>query len=263
MAEYEAGAPCWADVMLPDLEAGKRFYGALLGWTFGRSDPGRHHYTLAHRDGKTVAALVAKPDGRMPTSWNVYFATPDVRASVRAVTDAGGQVFAGPEPVGDDGVMAMAADPTGGVFGLWQGGRHEGFGLKDAPGSFCWTELTTRHPETADPFYRTVFGYRTEQIGTVGGPFDYEVWSLRDGPDGSYAGGRMRMDPAAPAQLPAHFTVLYGVEDCDAAARTVLALGGRVRTPPETTPYGRLAEVSDDQGARFTVIDLSKAAGEE
>ncbi|MDI5965088.1 VOC family protein [Streptantibioticus silvisoli] len=260
MVEFAAGAPCWADVMLPDLEAGKRFYGPLLGWTFGKPDPDRHRYTLTYRDDKAVGALVAKPDGRMPTVWNVYFASPDARATARAIHEAGGQVFAGPEQVGPFGTMVMAADPVGGVFGVWEGARRPGFSLKDSPGSFCWTELTTRDPETADPFYRAVFGYRTEQIGRAGGAFDYEVWTLPDGPDGAYAGGRLRMDPQAPAALPAHFTVLLGVEDCDEAADQVLGLGGKVRTPPRTSPYGRLAEVTDNQGARFTVIDLSRTA---
>lgn len=263
MTGFAAGAPCWADAMLPDLEAGKRFYGSLLGWTFSRPDLDRDRYTMAYKGGKAVGALVAKPDGRMPTVWNVYFATPDARATARAIGEAGGQVFTGPEQVGSYGAMAMAADPAGAVFGLWQAGRHTGFGLKDAPGSFCWTELTTRDPEISDPFYRAVFGYRTEQIGQAGGPFDYEVWTLRDGPDEAYAGGRLRMDPQAPAALPAHFTVLLGVDDCDEAAATVLDLGGKVRTPPQTSPYGRLAEVTDDQGAHFTVIDLSRAAGDD
>lgn len=34
MAAFARSAPCWVDVQLPDLEAGKRFYGELFGWTF-------------------------------------------------------------------------------------------------------------------------------------------------------------------------------------------------------------------------------------
>ena len=40
MAAFAEGEPCWVDVSLPDVEAGKRFYGELFGWTFGRTGRG-------------------------------------------------------------------------------------------------------------------------------------------------------------------------------------------------------------------------------
>ena len=36
---YGEGVPCWVDAQLPDVEAGKRFYGELFGWTFGEGWP--------------------------------------------------------------------------------------------------------------------------------------------------------------------------------------------------------------------------------
>ena len=35
---FAEGVPCWADAMLSDVEAGKRFYGELFGWTFGEGE---------------------------------------------------------------------------------------------------------------------------------------------------------------------------------------------------------------------------------
>ncbi|GAA3058425.1 hypothetical protein GCM10020000_46470 [Streptomyces olivoverticillatus] len=58
------GMPCWADAMLPDVEAGKRFYGELFGWTFEDSGGEYGHYTQAFHDGKNVAALA--PQARRP-----------------------------------------------------------------------------------------------------------------------------------------------------------------------------------------------------
>lgn len=259
MAEFGEGAPCWADAALSDLEAGKRFYGALFGWTFGDGDPERHGYTMAFRDGETAVGLMAKPDGRMPTVWSVYFSSPDAAATAERIRGAGGAVFMGPERVATNGTMLMAADPAGAVFGVWQGEDHPGFGVKDDPGSFCWTELYTRDPETADPFYRAVFGHHGEQVGRAGGDFDYEVWSVAGDPDRRPVAGRMRMGPGTPVELPAHFGVLFAVADCDEAVARVRELGGRVSIAPHDSPHGRVAAVVDDQGAHFTVIDLSKA----
>ncbi|MBY8884862.1 VOC family protein [Streptomyces sp. PTM05] len=284
MAAFVEGEPCWADAMLPDLEAGKRFYGELLGWTFDEGDDERHSYTLARRDDKIVAGLIAKPDGRMPTVWNVYFASPDLPGTAARVRKAGGQIITGPAVVGEAGSLLMAADPGDAVFGVWQGAGHVGFQERNGPGSFCWTELYARDKDAVDPFYRQVFGFDAEQIGQADGPFDYEVWTVKGerGPEGGgavqgedaegeeaereekvYVGGRMRMGADSPAELPSHFVVYFGVEDCDRAVATVRRLGGKVDREPQDSPHGRLASVVDNQGTHFTVIDISRRTGQE
>jgi predicted enzyme related to lactoylglutathione lyase len=129
MAVFAEGTPCWLDVSLPDLEAGRRFYGDLFGWTFPPG-PGQAAYAEARSEGRRVAGLVAKRDGRMPTAWGVYFATPDAAEAARRVVAAGGRMVREPLPVGRLGVVALAADPGGAVFGLWQSA---GQGPEEAP----------------------------------------------------------------------------------------------------------------------------------
>ncbi|MFD3452389.1 VOC family protein [Streptomyces sp. NPDC058691] len=165
MAGYADGVPCWADAMLNDLEAGKRFYGELLGWTFGATDPEWSSYTQAYGPGgKNVAALAPKPDGRMPTVWNLYLASSDIQGTARGTREAGGQLIMEPMAVGPFGSMMTAADPTGAVFGVWQAGTHSGFETTGQPGSFVWAEIFTRDPAKADAFYEGVFGYRGKEI---------------------------------------------------------------------------------------------------
>ncbi len=76
-SEYTEGTPCWVDAQLPDLEAGKRFYGELFGWTFEDQPTGT---VRASKDGDPVASLAHKTDGRLPTVWTVSFFTPDADA---------------------------------------------------------------------------------------------------------------------------------------------------------------------------------------
>ncbi|WP_031186941.1 hypothetical protein, partial [Streptomyces sp. NRRL S-1896] len=63
---------------------------------------------------------------------------------------------------------ALAADPEGAVFGLWQPGEREGFEKQNDPGSFCWTEVYTRQPDRVDPFYEKVFGFRAADPDEAG-----------------------------------------------------------------------------------------------
>ncbi|GAA3627296.1 VOC family protein [Streptomyces chitinivorans] len=276
---FAEGTPCWTDAMLPDLEAGKRFYGELFGWTFGdppaaeqpdrpgqpgRSDrPGQGSRTVALLGGRRVASLVRKPDGRLPTVWTVYFATPDAAATARRIRAAGGQLVTEPEAVGPEGVAATAVDPGGAVFGLWQPEALAGFEAVREPGSYVWTEVCTREREPVDAFYREVFGYVMYPAGdeSTGEAADIMVWAPRGEPadDEHAVGSRTMIDETYPVEMPAHFLVHFAVADCDAAVRTTVRLGGRTVDGPQDTPFGRYAVLADNQGARFGVLDTSTA----
>lgn len=259
MSAFGEGAPCWIDAALPDLAAGRRFYGELFGWTYEDQGEDFGHYTLAFRDGRAAAGLMPSPDPAVPTAWTLYIASSDAAVAAGRIDEAGGHVLFGPDTAGESGVMVGAADPGGSLFGVWQAGQHLGFGVTDEPGSFCWAENWTRDPAAVDGFYDTVFGYRAEQIGD-GRHFDYKVWSLRDEADRK-VGGRMAIGADAPQEQRPAFQVYFAVADCDTAAAAVRDLGGTVAREPQDSPAGRVCFATDDQGASFAVIDPARKAG--
>ncbi|MFI8189718.1 VOC family protein [Streptomyces sp. NPDC085946] len=230
---YGEGVPCWVDAQLPDVEAGKRFYGALFGWTF---EPRAGSAAWALKDGEPVAALVPKADGRLPTVWTVYFATPDAEALAGRIRAAGGQVVSAPLPVAELGVTALVTDDQGAVFALWQPGGHPGFGLRHEPGTFAWAELYTRDTEAANAFYGNLFH------------------DALFGPGARPDVGRAPVSDVFPAEMPPHFLVHFAVRDVPAALEKVTGLGGRVQAPPFGTSYGTVAVVTDDQGASFALL---------
>jgi predicted enzyme related to lactoylglutathione lyase len=270
MAAFAEGTPCWVDASLPDVEAGKRFYGELFGWTFTERGGGhvaggtRGRFADAFSDGRLVGALTPKRDGRMPTVWGVYFATPDAKALGRRIADHGGRMINDPLPVDSAGISAVAADPGGAVFGLWQAGTRQGFEKQGEPNSFCWTEVYTQDHERADDFYESVFHFQgTDLTGTMAG---FRMWSPAGTEPGesTAVGGRSAITDEFPPEMPDHFLVYFCVTDCDATAESVVRLGGRVRTVPSDTPYGRIAVFGDNQGATFAVLaepDRSDAPG--
>ncbi|MFG2807919.1 VOC family protein [Streptomyces massasporeus] len=231
---YGEGVPCWVDAQLRDVEAGKRFYGELFGWTF--EDEWFGSFTEALKDGEPVAALVRKVDGRLPTVWTVYFATPDAPTLARRIRDAGGQIVSAPVPAGDLGVTALVTDPEGAVFALWQPEEHPGFGKRHEPGTFAWAELYARDTEAANTFYGDLFR------------------EALFGPDAEPDFGRAPVSDVYPAEMPPHFLVHFAVEDVAAALEDVTRLGGRVQVPPFETSYGEVAVVTDNQGASFALL---------
>lgn len=258
MAGKPEGAPIWVDASFPDIEAAKRFYGEVLGWSFGESAEEFGGYTQAFSGGKKVAGLAPKmPEFEGPSEWCLYFSAPDIQATTAKVRENGGQVIFEPMAVGDFGSMMLGQDPGGVTFGLWQPGTHQGFETTPSdPGAFCWAEITTRTPEKSDAFFPAVFSYETK--GMCDSTVDYKVYNL----NGETTIGRMAMDESFPPDLPSYINVYFSVADCDAALATVTRLGGQVFFGPMDTPFGRFAAVGDPQGQTFSVIDTTRTEGE-
>lgn len=257
MDAFAEGSPCWADATLPDLRAGERFYGELFGWTFteggagtgsGRGFP-RHSRALL--DGRPIAALVAKRDGRMPTAWGIHLASPDLDGTVEKVRRAGGTVLTEPVARSEAGRSAVVADPDGAVFAVWQAGTRPGFGVTDVPGAFCWAEVYVRNADAADAFYPAVFGYELTAPPFDAG--DFTAWALPD--SGRQVAGRGLVGDVLPAEMPPHFLVHFRVADVSDAMRTVRRAGGRVLVDRREIPGATFAVVVDNQGAVFAVRD--------
>ncbi|MCU0900905.1 MAG: VOC family protein [Cypionkella sp.] len=108
-----------------------------------------------------------------------------------------------------------------------------------------WYELTARDLPASAAFYGPVMGWAFQDAGVPG--YDYSVALV--GAD--MVAGMMRPDTA----MPDVWMLYFAVDDCDAVAARVAALGGTVRRAPETIPgTGRFAIVTDPQGAEFGLM---------
>lgn len=245
---YREGEPCWPGLSTPDLAESRRFYAAVLGWTFDEPDPGLANYMNARSRGEYVAGIVPVQPGVPPTpAWGVHFWADDMQRTAARITDAGGTVITH-HPVRDLGVMLVATDRTGAVFGAWQPGQHRGAGRHDEPGALCWAEVYTRDPAATDGFYRSVFGYTQTPVHADKG-LDYATYSSGGPP----VCGRLTMTDAWP-DVPPHWRVYFGVSDIEVALEKLRAAGGAVKGGPFPTPMGPAAVVTDPHGAVFTIL---------
>jgi uncharacterized protein len=244
---WPAGTPCWVDLSVPDLQQAVRFYHAVLGWTFVDSGPEFGHYNIAQVNEKAVAGVGPVMSEGQPSFWTVYLATDDADTSAKLITEHGGSMLFDPMDIADSGRMAVATDPTGGVFGIWQAVTMTGFGIYNEPGGLIWEDARLTDPARGKQFYTDVFGYRYEPV--PGAPDDYGTFHL----DGAALGGMGGM-MGAPEDTPSHWLAYFCVADADAAVAAVEAADGGVLRPAETTPYGRMATVTDPFGAPFAVL---------
>jgi uncharacterized protein len=248
---WPAGTPCWVDLGVGDIPLAIGFYSGVFGWEVVQGAPEVGGYSMAYFDGKTVAGIGPKMGpADTPTLWTVYFATDDADATAARIKGAGGQLFMDPMDVMDAGRMAIAADITGAAFGIWQAGAHTGAGLANAPGALTWNEHFSRDFEGAKAFYAAVFGYEYGDMSGDG--FTYATLLL----NGHEVGGIGAYPADIPADQPAAWSTYFGTADTDSQVAAVTNSGGSVLQPPRDSPYGRIAVVSDNQGAVFSVISV-------
>jgi predicted enzyme related to lactoylglutathione lyase len=250
------GTPCWVDVGVGDIAKACAFYAGLFGWDAQPGPPEAGGYAVCLKNGRAVAGIGPKqgPPG-MPSVWTTYLASSDAGETAGKIKAAGGQVLVEPMDVMDAGRMAVAADPAGAVFGVWQAGQHIGSGIANEPGSLCWNENLSRDFEGNKSFYRAVFGYEYGDMSDAG--FHYATLKLA----GSEVGGIGELDDSFPADVPAQWNAYFAVDDTDAAIAKVTAAGGNVARPAWDTPYGRMAVVSDGQGAVFSLVSVAPSGG--
>jgi predicted enzyme related to lactoylglutathione lyase len=249
MDGFRDGLPSWADLGSPDSDESASFYGDLLG--LEATDPNEEMggYRMFMKEGKQVAGLMALQQEGQPPSWTTYINVSDADATTEKVNEAGGDVMVDPMDVRELGRMAIYADTTGAVFGVWQPGEHKGAQVVSEPGSLAWHQCNTRDPEQALGFYEKVFGWESEKIDTGGA--DY--WQLSS--EGSLVGGLFRMGDDFPDEVPAHWIVYFAVDDADAATERARENGATVRAEPFDNEAGRFSVLTDPHGAAFALIN--------
>jgi predicted enzyme related to lactoylglutathione lyase len=246
------GAPCWIDLTSSNAERAQQFYGTVFGWTFQPAGPEYGGYVNAAKDSRQVAGLMANnPESPVPDGWTTYFHTADINATTSAVIAAGGSTCMGVMEVPEKGFMAMATDPSGAAFGLWQPLEHHGFEVIGEAGAPVWHQLTTRDFRAAIDFYRAVFGWRIEPVSDTD-EFRYTTAWVGD----QQLLGVMDGASFLPEGVPSNWTMYFGAEDVDKTLQVIADNGGAVLRAAEDTPYGRLATAADPTGAVFNLSSL-------
>jgi len=240
------GRPVWHDLVTSDLEAAKRFYGGLLGWTFQDFEVKEGRYALASLEGKPIAGVLQPAKREVNVSqWVTYFSVDDVDAAAAAGTQAGAKVVVPPRDIAKQGRAALLVDPQGAPVAV---ARLKGGDPAPAPpplSGWLWVDLWTPDPAASSSFYRALLGLQPEIVDMGGAP--YTVLTRGDRP---YAGMiRIPQPDIRPNWLP-----IVRVADARAVAGRALELGGRVLLAPRPEiREGKAAIVADPTGGAIAV----------
>lgn len=257
-SSYAPGTFCWTDLATTGPDAAKDFYTRLFGWGYADQPGGvAETYVEATLDGDAVAGIYPQPDQQreqgMPPFWFSYVSVGSADRAAERVGELGGGVHAEPFDVVDAGRMAVIADPTGAMLGIWEPKGSIGARRVNDPGCLTSNELSTTDVGAAIDFYSALFGWRIQPVDAGGGP---PYWLINhDGAAEGRNGGMRELSPeqvehGAPPSWLSYFTVA-SVDDAVAATEQ----GGGQVGPVLDIPAGRIALLRDPHGAAFGVFE--------
>ena len=243
----------WHDLMTPDVEAAKKFYGAVVGWTFSEEFP---DYTVLHVGKAGVGGIMKTPPEMksMPPVWTGYIFTPDVAAACKQVVALGGKIMREAWNVPDVGRMAVIGDPSGAGITIMQPRSPEQREMpkEGAVGTVAWNELHSGDFTAAWEFYSKLFGWTKGTTMDMGPMGTYQLFQI----DGKDIGGMMNKAPNMPMATWAYYITVDGI---DAASVRINAGGGKIMMGPHQVPGGQwIVMASDPQGGFFCLLSTTQ-----
>jgi hypothetical protein len=196
-------------------EALMSFYSSLYGWTWDVGDEQMGYYSIANHEGLPVMGL-GQGDGGAG-QMTPYFATDDIKASAAKAAELGATVLMGPMEVPNVGDMALVADPTGAVHGLWQAGNFSGFGVAYEPSAAGWFDHASKDPAAAAAYYQSLTGHSLIEPAP-----GMQVLSAGEQWFASFSENQI------PERTAPQWNSIYVVETLDAARNKIRELGGTI-----------------------------------
>jgi predicted enzyme related to lactoylglutathione lyase len=121
----DPGGLTWNELSTPDVERAKGFYSDLFGWSYEDVGTDEMPYTTIRNGDRMNGGIRPLGDEEkqrgVPPNWMPYFTSADLDRSAAQVGELGGALMVGPMPILQGSRIAVARDPQGVVFALFEG----------------------------------------------------------------------------------------------------------------------------------------------
>jgi uncharacterized protein len=129
MLVNDPGSLTWNELATNDVAAATGFYETVFGWTFEPIDTGggppywaiQHQGGASGRNGGMRELAPEQVEMGIPPHWMPYFTVSSSDEAVAATGEGGGAVLFGPVDLPTGARIAVAADPQGAAFGIFEG----------------------------------------------------------------------------------------------------------------------------------------------
>lgn len=119
----DIGTVGWFDLTVPNADAVRDFYRAVVGWGVQECEMGGYsdYVMTLPGNGKGVSGVcwARGANTGLPPVWLMYVTVADIDASIASVQERGGKVLVGPKNMGE-ARYCVIQDPAGACLALYQ-----------------------------------------------------------------------------------------------------------------------------------------------
>jgi uncharacterized protein len=249
---YTPGRFVWHEIVTPDVEAARRFYGELAGWQVEPVEAaGATAYAHLTKNGQMVGGLVRRPGPHVPPHVLGYVSVLDVDGAIERAREHRAALLVPPMQTAF-GRAAVLQDPQGAVMGLCRRTEGDPFESDRAPraGTFSWSQLNSSDADSAATFYTKVLGWQR-----VPQPGIRELTAFTQG--GRSAAGLLQ----APQGTFASWLTYVTVEHIDRARAIAKRLGGVIVVERiEFAGIGQISVIQDNVGTILALFEPEAAS---
>jgi|SRR6516225_6326760 len=248
----KTGEFCWINMLTPQPEEARAFFGQLLGWSYVEL-PGVGHVVkvAGHEIGGLFDLAGPNVPQRTPPLIGVMVKVESADAMVEKVTSLGGKA----KPAFDimeNLRMSVCFDPNGAEFDVWEPKKGHGTDVDSSlPGAPSWFETMTTDVDRATKFYSALFGWTPRAMPMRGS--NYSTFKLGS----ADVAGMIQITPQM-GELRPHWVTYFTVKDVAATADDALGLGGKLcMTIKEVPGICRFCGITSPQGVTFRVVEYA------
>ena len=229
-----------------------KFYNRIFGWTFtDTAGPGTPVKTI-RRQGIPMANVVQIAPEKMDaneSAWLGYMSVPDVKKAAKLIKQHKGSLYRNPKNLPDRGMIAIAIDSEGAIFGLLNSSSGDPSDKGNRQNNFIGSELWTTDRDKAIELYTALAGYKLD-IVEVGAGNKYHLLTRDSMPRAGVV--KIPWDDVKPNWIP-----YIAVKDVRQTITQAEKLGGRLLIKPSKEMRDNtLAIVADPSGAVFGIQQL-------
>lgn len=107
----------WNELVTQDVEASRKFYTSLFGWT---AEAFKGDYTIFKQGDAMAGGMMQCQQKGLPTHWLAYVTVENVDATAASAKKLGAKIVVEPMDISDVGRIAVLVDPQGAALGLFK-----------------------------------------------------------------------------------------------------------------------------------------------
>lgn len=166
------GEIVWYNLVTPNIEESKQFYGSIFDWTFQDIKLKGQKFVIIKHKGVSIGSMLELPNADA-SIWLASVSVSNVKDIIIKYTDNGGRILIDPFNVSGTGDQVILEGPLGEKMAYINNPASPVSFMDNEPNQWIWAELWSDNVDTSEAFYKKVWNIETKASKVQDRPYWY------------------------------------------------------------------------------------------